>query len=415
MADLRHHTKLQPQFEMRCALSEEIKDLGRLASASGVTLDTIQARGLTAGTRGAEDRAAKESNALQTLALDTAGVYSRSNDFLEAFRQIEAASRSFYILAYVPVEPADGRYHHVVVRCRRPGVQLRFRRGFTRLPPEEARARAVEAAYQFPTMFPGLEAGLATAEGPGAGDQRVVDLVLHVPLGRILFLPQPDGARARLSVGFVSIDDARRKTFETSRSVLLGRPDAETAVEGIDLYCRARLPRAGQTVTAVVSDEQSGVVGGARIRFEGASPSGGRLLGLALYSLSSRSLWVEVPSTPAPNDAVVVASNATAGPTLKDVFEPGEPIEAGFRLTSQDSTVPLEMHLEILHGADVVRTRTIAIASDGLAGVIKVPAPVEGLASGEYTLSVHAVREAVEIAAATKPFRIADRESAHSP
>jgi VWFA-related protein len=411
----RHPRAAPPAFEMMCTLSDEIKELGRLASASGVTLDTIQARGLSAGTRDEENLASKESNALRTLALNTAGVYSRTNDFLETFHQIEAASRVFYILAYVPEEPADGRYRHVVVRCRRPGVQLRFRRGFTRLPPEEARSRAVEAAYQFPSMFPGLDAGLATAEGPGAGDERVVDLIVHVPLAKILFLPQAGGTTARLSVGFVSIDDARRKTFETSRSVRIGRPDSVASVAGIDLYCRARLPRVGQTVTAVVSDEQSGVVGGAKIRFEGASPPDGRLLGLSLYSPSTRSLWIEVPSSAASKDAVLVASDAEAGPTLKSAFDPGEPIVAGFRLAPGDTTAPLEFHLEIRRGAEVVRARTVAIAPEGLAGAVKVPVPAEGLASGEYVLSLHAVHGAVEIAVGTTPFLISDAEIGSSP
>ena len=410
-----HPSTAPPAFEMMCTLSDEIKELGRLASASGVTLDTIQARGLTAGSHDDEELARQESIALQTLALDTGGVYSRTNDFLGTFHRIESASRAFYILSYVPEEPADGRYHHVVVRCRRPGVELRFRRGFTRLPPEEARAKAVEAAYQFPSMFPGLDAELAAAEGPGTEDGRVVDLILHVPLAKLLFLPPAGGATARLSVGFVSIDDNRRKTFETSRSVLIRRPDAQATVGGIDLYCRARLPRVGQTVTAVVSDEQSGVVGGAKVRFEGAGPAAGGFLGLSLYSLSASSLWVEVPTSPAPGDAVVVTSESATGPALKDVFGPDEPIVAGFRLETRDTTAPLEFHVEILHGADVVRTRTVEMAPGSLAGAIKVPVPAEGLASGDYALSLHAVRGAVEIAAGRKPFKIANAESTPSP
>jgi hypothetical protein len=88
---------------------------------------------------------------------------------------------------------------------------------------------------------------------------------------------------------------------------------------------------------------------------------------------------------------------------------------AGFRLAPTDTTAPLELHLEIRRGAEVVRSRTIAIAPEDLAGAVKVPVPAEGLASGEYVLSLHAVHDAAEIAAGTKPFRISDAEIEPSP
>jgi hypothetical protein len=41
--------------------------------------------------------------------------------------------------------------------------------------------------------------------------------------------------------------------------------------------------------------------------------------------------------------------------------------------------------------------------------------PAEGLASGEYVLSLHAVHGAVEIAVGTTPFLISDAEIGSSP
>ena len=111
----------------------------------------------------------------------------------------------------------------------------------------------------------------------------------------------------------------------------------------------------------------------------------------------------------------MVDTDATAGPTLKDVFDPGETIVAGFRLAPRDTVTPLEFHLQILRGAQVVRTRTVEVASADFKGAVKVPVPIEGLASGEYTLSILALRGAAEIAGDAKPFRISDLEFAPSP
>jgi VWFA-related protein len=412
-AGLRRPASAPPLFESICTLADEIKDLSRAASAAGVTIDAISTRGLTAGVASAGKQDFQSASALQTLALNTAGVFSTTNDFVAAFHQIDEASRAFYVLAYVPEEAADGRYHHVIVRCRKPGLHLRFRRGFTRLPPAEARTRAVEAAYQFPGMFAGPGLRLETAGGPGEGNERIVDLILHAPLDSILFLPQAGSAVAHLTVGFVSIDDARRKTFETSRSVSLRRTEGEVNITGVDIYCRVRLPRLGQTVTAVLSDEQSGEVGGARARFDGASDPGNTILGLALYSLAERSVWIEVPA--AADAAAAELSDTTIGPALKQVFHPGEPIVAGFRFAPANASAPVTFRFEIRRGGDLVRTRTVEVGPDDLLRPVKVPLPAEGLASGEYVLSIQAIRADGTIDGATKTLGIADTEPVPSP
>ncbi|HYV84572.1 MAG TPA: VWA domain-containing protein [Patescibacteria group bacterium] len=406
--------------ETECTLGDEIKDFTRVASASGVTIDTIQTLGLAAGST---KRVFQRANALRTFAINTAGISVTTNDFPGAFHQIDEASRSFYILAYAPEEPADGRYHHVVVRCRRPGVQLRFRRGFTRLPPAEARARAIESAYQFPSMFPGLGMDLETAEGPSEGDRRVVDLVLHVPLERILFLPQGERSLARLEVGFVSLDAARRKTLETSQSIVIDRPPGAGTIGAVNLYCRARLPRDGQTITGVMSDEQSGEVGSATTRLDDATRASNRLVGLSLYSPVESSLWIEVPPDRAPKGAVRTdtvtadagAADAPIGPALKAVFAPGEPIVAGFKLEPPEASTTLTVRLELRLGALVVRTRTIDVGVADAARAFKVPVPAEGLAAGAYTLSIEALGAGGAAVEGITSFRIAETGVGPSP
>jgi len=395
-------------FPTTCTLGTEIKDLSRAASAAGVTIHTVQTWGLTAGSVGGQRMVSDRSNSLETLALNTAGTSTTTNDMLQALQQIEAASRSCYQLAYVPQEPADGRYRHIVVRCRKKGVQLRYRKGFTRLPPDEVRTQRIEAAYLFPEMSANLGLEIAVAPGPGDGKDQVVDIVVHLPLGMILFLPQPEGATARLTVGLVALDETQRKTFETSRSLTIRRPASADDVTGLDLYCRTRLPAASQTITTVISDDQAGTIGGTRDRITGEPAPGPMAHGLSLYSLAERSLWVEVPPAPAGKDGVPDATEPTVGPALKTTFMAGEPIVAGFRLASSQGDAPAALRVEIARGGDIVRTRTIDRALADPGGTMKVPLAVEGLASGEYVVSIYAVGADRDTRIGARAFRIVE-------
>jgi VWFA-related protein len=411
LIEARYPGAIPPFFPMRCTLADEIKDLSRAASAAGVTIHSVQTWGLTAVPAGGQRMVSRRSNALETLALNTAGTSTATNNLLLALQQIEAASRVYYLLAYVPQEPADGRYRHVVVRCRRKGVQLRYRRGFTRLPPDEARTQVIESAYLFPEMSTNLGMEIEVAEGPGDGTDRVVDIVVHLPLGKILFLPQQEGATAHLTVGLVALDDTQRRTFETSRSVTIRRPTADKGVTGLDLYCRARLPYASQTITTVISDEQAGTVGGTRDRIAAHPSPGPAAHGLSLYSLAEQSLWIEVPPAPAGKGGEMAATEYTIGPALKTTFVAGEPIVAGFRFAPLEVDAPAALRVEISRGDDLVRSRTVDIVPDGLVGTTKVPLSLEGLASGEYVVSIYAILADRDAKIGARTFRIVEADS----
>jgi VWFA-related protein len=411
--EARHPANFPAFFPTICRLDEEIKDLSRAASAAGVTIHTVQTWGLTAGPAYHQQIASDRTNSLKTLALNTAGLSTGTNDLLLALQQIEEASRTFYQLAYIPQEPADGRYRHVVVRCRRKGAQLRYRKGFVRLPPDEARTRRIEAAYLFPEMSADLGMEIAVASGPGDGKDQVVDIVVHLPIEKVLFLPQEAGETARLTVGLLVVDEMQRTTMETSRSMTIRRPGAAGDVTALDLYCRTRLPAARQTITAVVSDDQADTVGGTRSRVVADPSPGPGAHGLSLYSLAERSLWVEVPTSPAGRGGDPRMIEPTVGPVLKSTFVVGEPIVAGFRLTRDNA--PAALRVAISSGAVIVRTRTIDLASEGAGGTTKVPLPVEGLAAGEYVFSIDALGEGRDTAIGSLTFRIIEADERPGP
>jgi VWFA-related protein len=373
-------------------LTLEIKQLAHEAAASGVTLHSVQTTGLAAGALEGR-RASRRGNTLATMALQTGGTASTSNDLHQALVEAEAASRSYYLVGYAPEGPPDGQFHTVQLRVKRSGARLRWRRGFTRLLPQQARERTLEAAYLLPDLYPEMGIEISAIAGPGDGDGRVVDLVVHLPPDRVLLVPGPDGPVARLEVGFVAIDENGRETLRTARQVRIA-PGRERGAQlpGVDFYSRARLPRGAQTVTAVVSDLGGGTLGAARLSVRPAGEVTD-IVGLSIYSLDEKSLWVEVPPAGSPESSPGEASDFRTGPALKSTFAVGELLASGFRLERRERTSGIR--IEIRGGGQVLRS--IPVPQDvpgqegekGTApGSIKMDLPTEGLPAGDYILAV---------------------------
>jgi hypothetical protein len=83
---------------------------------------------------------------LKTAALNTDGLaVMDSNDIDSGLKRVVSDLSSYYLLGYTSTNSkADGRYRSIKVRIKRPGVEVRARRGY--LAPTEAEAAASAAA-----------------------------------------------------------------------------------------------------------------------------------------------------------------------------------------------------------------------------------------------------------------------------
>jgi VWFA-related protein len=66
----------------------------------------------------------------------------RVDDLAQSFASIGTELRSQYSLAYVPVRPADGKFHRIRIEVNAKGLQVRARRGYFALPPERSASSA---------------------------------------------------------------------------------------------------------------------------------------------------------------------------------------------------------------------------------------------------------------------------------
>ena len=100
---------------------------------------------------------------LRTLAENTDGMaVVNSNDMDRGMRRIADDLSSYYLLGYYSSNPKlDGSYRRITVRVKRPGVQVRARRGYRAATREEVDASRVAAAAPVPEATKSAAAALS--------------------------------------------------------------------------------------------------------------------------------------------------------------------------------------------------------------------------------------------------------------
>lgn len=143
--------QMSDPFGMRSATDvlSATQDAINMAARSNVSFYTIDPRGLVgatsdfmqmrgtglpeAGTQVAiMDDFRTSQDSLRTLAEETGGFASLdSNSFASAFERIVENNSQYYVLAYNPPSyPADGKFHKIDVRVKRPGLKVTAGRGY---------------------------------------------------------------------------------------------------------------------------------------------------------------------------------------------------------------------------------------------------------------------------------------------
>jgi VWFA-related protein len=130
------------------------------------------------------------STSLRTLAEATDGLaIVDSNDLAKGLKRVVDDLSSYYLLGYYSTGKLDGKFHPITVRVKRPGVQVRARRGYLAATPASAAATARAAAATAsrpPAPEPAAAAeahAIESAIGPLDGYVRDVPLRLQIAAG----------------------------------------------------------------------------------------------------------------------------------------------------------------------------------------------------------------------------------------
>jgi len=95
----------------------------KLANANNTSIYAFDPRGL--------DMNIRPSDILHSLADETGGKQISNNEPAMSLREVVKNASAFYLLGYSSARnPADGKYHKIEVKVKRPGVEVRARSGY---------------------------------------------------------------------------------------------------------------------------------------------------------------------------------------------------------------------------------------------------------------------------------------------
>jgi VWFA-related protein len=159
-------------------LQIDLREVYGTANRNNVAIYAVDPRGLTTNEFDISDRIGPQTDrdylnatmdTLRTLSEGSEGraIVSR-NDVTLAMKQIVVDSSAYYLLGYSSAAaPSDGKFHEIKVRVRRPGVQVRARRGYWAITPEDlSRVTSPPSVPEPPKAF---ETALAAIAPPPRG------------------------------------------------------------------------------------------------------------------------------------------------------------------------------------------------------------------------------------------------------
>ena len=145
------------RFQGELDVQNELQQVFDAANRSNTAIYAVDPRGLSTGEFDIQDnigmRTSQESlrqtmNTLRTLADETDGrAIINRNDLAKGMQQLIRDSSAYYLIGYNSTQsPSDGKFHEIRVRVKRPGLQVRARKGYWALTAAETRAgrRAAE-------------------------------------------------------------------------------------------------------------------------------------------------------------------------------------------------------------------------------------------------------------------------------
>ena len=197
-------------------LVQEIDRVTAAAARANVTIYAFDPRGLDQH-MGAEllatgvspsvqlqQRRRLSSEMLRGLSEETGGFAAvNRNDFSDAFSRVVKDSSAYYVLGYYPKnDRRDGRFRKIEVRVKRPGVEVRSRRGYTaprgkapeppKTPPGDKTSPQIREALGSPLPLSSLTLAVAAAPFKGTAPKSSVSVTIEAE-GRDFGFEEKDG------------------------------------------------------------------------------------------------------------------------------------------------------------------------------------------------------------------------------
>jgi VWFA-related protein len=389
-------------------MNDELRRVWDLANKQNVAIYAVDPRGLATGEfdiadniMGQLDRGylSATMDTLRTLALESDGrAIVNRNDLTMAMKQIVRDTSAYYLLGYnSSFTSADGKFHEIKVKVKRPGVQVRARRGYWAMTQEDVR-RATEIATPKPGPPKAVETAIAAISQPARA--RVIRTWIGTERGdagktKVTFIWEP--------VPRAPGDTAAARSAGTAArvSVTAVAPDGAPYFRGRVPETAATAPVAGSSAAAsrVVFDAQPGKMQ-LRLSVEGADAQvlDSEVREITIPDLTSTVALgtPEVFRARTVRDLQQLKADPKAVPTVGREFLRAERLLVRVPTYGPGQTTP-KLTAKLLNRAGQMMTELAVAPSAASSSVLEIEVPLAPIAAGEYLLELTATGESGEV------------------
>jgi VWFA-related protein len=385
-------------------LQREIQDVFDAANRSNTSIYAVDPRGLASGEfdisenvgmRMSQDSLRSTMATLQTLAENTDGrAIVNRNDLAKGMEQIVRDSSAYYLLGYNSADaPQDGKFHAIRVRVKRPGTQVRARKGYWALTPADV-TRVTTAANK-PGPPREVTRALAAINSPGGGRRLI----------RTWFGTEP-GADGRTKVTFVwepmpGVPGVRR---DEPRQVAL----TATSVAGAEFFDGRVSTGAGRGASVSFEVDPGRVRLRMAVEGDGNSELDVEEREVTVPDLTSGDLMIGTPRlfvARTGREFQQLAADPSPTPTAQREFRRTERLLVRFDAFGRRAgALTLGARLLNKQGQKMVDLPVNAASADGQPHAVDLP--LSSLAMGEYLLELSAGSEGSDPATELVAFRV---------
>lgn len=337
---------------------------------------------------------------LTVLARETGGFFvDNTNDLRPGVRRLAEEMHSYYLLSYTSSNSRlDGRYRRITVKIKRPGLEVRARRGYHAIPPiltmvpvlpYEAAAYAALDAPTLSNVFPMRLASLSFPESKRPG---LTPVLVEVETRHLTFERQPDTQLYTTDFTILARfkDDRDRVIRKVSQHYSMRGPVAQLdrATRGTVLFYKTpEIPPGVYTLEAVVFDALADRASSriATVEVPHADENTLRVSSLMIVRRSEK-----VPEKERDPQNPLYYGELSLYPNLGEPLTKGADKELAFFVTVYPRRPDdrLDATVELLHNGRSLGAVPTALPSPGVSGRIQYVGrlPLEALSPGVYQL-----------------------------
>ena len=270
------------------AEAHELQELVDMALRSGIILNTVSTRGITAEMVPPPPAAAPENGVglsysvpdetdrmmqekpLAQIASETGGdFYPRSNNMYLGLQTIAHRRHSYYVLTYtMPPHKPDGAYHHIKLEVTRPGLEVTYRKGYyghtEQLIFENSNKEDLMAALHGPGNMSEIPITLSYNCSQEGDSTYAVSFASTVNIRGLQFTDEDNRRKNQISVVVAAFDENDHFIKGLQKSIdfqLLETSYVDLRDHGLESEVELKLPIGRYRIKAVVRENNQGKMG----------------------------------------------------------------------------------------------------------------------------------------------------------